>query len=217
MVGDARKVNKKTFVLYGRVAASLRDTCPVNAEMCAVHGLLRGQVKPLHTPSSVVGDCRTKHRAEDVSKTRVQSGKRMGNSSIKLTKVVCSWTLGICHDTKRFLVQLIIRKEKSSSSGEALLSSPIKTIKRRLVIPSTSVSVFSLLYFLFIFFLSVALPCESWCAENVARLRFAQGNMPFPRRADLQVLDRVEATVDGTSADTQTLCWDSTLKIVKHT
>ena len=47
---------------------------------------------------------------------------------------------------KRFLTQLIIRKEKGSPSSKTVLPSPIMTIKRRAVIITTG-SLFSLLLF----------------------------------------------------------------------
>ena len=49
---------------------------------------------------------------------RVLSSRRKDNSSIKLTKVVCSWAAYATGDTKRFLIQLVIRKEKGSPSGK---------------------------------------------------------------------------------------------------
>ena len=44
-----------------------------------------------------LADCR--HQTESMSKTGVLSSKRMDNPSTKLTKIVCSWTSVICHDT----------------------------------------------------------------------------------------------------------------------
>ena len=87
-------------------------------------------------------------------------------------------------NTNCFLIQLIIRKGKGSPSGKTLLPSPIKTIKRRVVKPSTG-SVFSLLFlFLKLHFLAnldalkmlldYILPEVTWKA------------------VDLQVVDRVE-------------------------
>ena len=43
-------MQERRFVLFSRVAASLHDKRPVNAELGAGYGLLGGQVKPLHTP-----------------------------------------------------------------------------------------------------------------------------------------------------------------------
>ena len=113
-------------------------------------------------------------------------------------------------DTKCFLIQLIIRKEKGSPSGKTLLPSPITTIKRRVVIPASTGSLFSLL-FLF------------WKLHLLANLDALKMLLDYPlpdftsKVVDLRVLDRVEGTVDGTGADTQTLCWDSMQKIGKST
>ena len=45
-------MQERRFALFSRVAASLYDKRPVNAELLvgAGCGLLGGQVKPLHTP-----------------------------------------------------------------------------------------------------------------------------------------------------------------------
>ena len=112
-------------------------------------------------------------------------------------------------DTKRLVIQLIIRKEKGSSSGKALLPFPITTIKRRAVIPSTG----SLFYLLFLF----------WKLHLLANLDAFKMLLDYPlpevtwKAVDWRVLDRVERTVNDTGADTQTLCWDSAQKIGKST
>ena len=123
-----------------------------------------------HSSSSVVGDCRTKHWIEDVSKTCVLSSRRMDESSVKFTKVVCSWTSVICHRRYlRFLIQLIIRKEKGSPSGKTLLPSPITTSKRRAVLPSAD-SLFSLLFSLWKLHILANL-------DALKMLLFAQGHL----------------------------------------
>ena len=106
---------EKRFVLLGKVEK--RSVKLLNWVQSVDHSEAKGNLCTLLFQfSSAVEDCRTKQGTEDLSKMRVVSGKRMDNSSSKLTKAVCFLTSVISHDTKRFLVQLI-KKENGSPSG----------------------------------------------------------------------------------------------------
>ena len=120
---------------------------PVNAELGA--GQLRGRVKPLHTPLPAWKGIVERNTGQKMCQKRVcylAGALAIPQSS---SQRLCalgrqSYATG---DTKRFLIQLIIRKEKGSPSGKTLLPSPIMTIKRQAVTPSGG-SLFSLLFLL---------------------------------------------------------------------
>ena len=154
--------------------------------------------------SSTVEDWRTKHGTEDLSKACLLSGKGMDNSSTcsKLT----TWgrvLFDIRHIPPHWA---LIRRKRFAFGVTPCYLLWINTIKRRLVILSTQVCLFSLLSF----FLRSAPLCKSWCAENVARLRFARG-----KAAGSDWLYRSSSGGDGTGVDA--LWWDSTQQIGKRT
>ena len=67
--------------------------------------------------SSAVEDCQTKHWTEDLLKTLVLSGKRMGNFSSKLTKACAIWRPSYPTTRSAFSNSWIIRKRKQFALG----------------------------------------------------------------------------------------------------
>ena len=161
---------KKKGLSFWEMLPHLHEKRPVNVELGAVYGPLGGQVKPFHTPfqfSSTVEDCRTKHGTEDLLKTCVLAGKRMDNSSSKLTEAVCYLTSVIScifHNTKRFLIQRFAFGERPAIFFEQDYQKKTgQTIHTRQ-------SLFPPL----LFFLRTVPLCKSSGAENVVRLRIAR-------------------------------------------
>ena len=141
--------------------------------------------------SSTVEDCRTKYGTEDLLKMCVLSGKRMDNSSSKLTEAVC---YSIWHPS--YPTTLSAFSYNGSPSGNALLSSSIKT-QRRPVKLSTPVILF---FFLSCFFSEKGASLQilgRWkcCSTTLCPLTFLGSSSTSTKG-------------DGTGPDTQTLWWD---------
>ena len=91
IVGDTRK---KVCPFYQGCRVSTWQTSRKRGTGCRLWTTQRPSETMTHSSSSAVGDCRPKHRTEDVSTTCVLSSRHMDNSSIKLTRCVL---LGVSH------------------------------------------------------------------------------------------------------------------------
>ena len=208
---------KKKGLSFWERLPHLYEKRPINVELGAVNGPLGDQVKPLHTSFPVF-----------------QHGRGLLNETWDMQKIcqkrVCylasAWTIpqassqrpcAIWHPSHPTILSAFsyswLKKKTVRLQRNALLSSSIKTVKRRPVIPSTPVGLFSLSSPFF--FWELCLFAHLGALKML--LDYALPEVKPQTYRGSACTGRSSSGGDGTSTgvDTQTLWWDSTQQIGK--